>query len=73
MTRVTKIVTGNSTIPNDIQTTRVIHNLNNLAPYVQIKEEDTNSPVITRVDTSQQSILIYALETGKSYVITIIG
>ena len=73
MTRVTKVVTGNSTIPNDIQTTRVIHNLNNLAPYVQIKEEDTNSPVITRVDTSQQSILIYALETGKSYVITIIG
>ncbi len=73
MTRVTKVVTGNSTIPNNIQTTRVIHNLNNLAPYVQIKEEDTNSPVITRVDTSQQSILIYALETGKSYVITIIG
>lgn len=73
MKRVTKVVNGNSVIPNTINTVRVIHNLNNTAPFVLIKEELTSNPIITKVETSLQSLLIYGLEQGKSYVVTIIG
>jgi hypothetical protein len=72
MKQISKLVQGNSSYGN-IQTVTVTHNLNNLNPYVSIKEETTNSFILTHISYTLNNLSISGLRTGTRYIVTIIG
>jgi hypothetical protein len=72
MKRVIKSVDGNSSFRN-IQGVTVTHNLNNTNPYIFIKEKLSQSTILTKIDFTSKTIIVYGLRTGIEYIVTIIG